>query len=65
MRGEYAVRVDLEQSLADCSAQQALEQPDVRLAVDAYSRDCLTPLAFVTRDGKTWAIQAIAPPSST
>jgi GT2 family glycosyltransferase len=34
----------------------------IRRAVDAFSRDVLTPLAFVTRDGTTWAMQAIEPP---
>jgi hypothetical protein len=37
----------------------------VRSAVDAFSREILTPLAFVTRDGSTWAMQAIEPPLRT
>ena len=37
----------------------------VRSAVDAFSREILTPLAFVTLDGCTWAMQAIEPPLRT
>lgn len=34
----------------------------IRGAVDAFCEAILTPLAFVTRDGATWALQAIEPP---
>jgi GT2 family glycosyltransferase len=43
-------------------AGSGYDDPDVRRAVDAFSRELLTPLAFVTRDGKTWAMQAIERP---
>lgn len=39
------------------------DDPDLRRAVDAFSRGTLTPVAFVTRDGSTWAMQAVEPPS--
>lgn len=38
------------------------DDPAVRRAVDAFCDEILTPLAFVTRDGTTWALQAIEPP---
>lgn len=38
------------------------DDPAVRRAVDAFCEAALTPLAFVTRDGTTWALQAIEPP---